>query len=627
MRSFVVLQCAGLTLLLSIVGCTSQQDQLDSSDGVLASVDADASSFDAELDAADLGDSGSGDALIESGEIVADIDARSPDEAEPDEVAPDAGQRGDSTVPDAVPDEIHDIQDDGAPQADGDVSEADTVDSDGDGAAPDLPWDEGRCESAVGFNWCDGACRTNSDPDYCGSGCAACPGDRNGAAICTAGACGLDCREDWHMCGDLCVPDDNVLTCGDRCTVCPVVDNATSLCEEEVCAYECNEGFRRCEEGCCPWVVEEIAEEWPGRDPLLATALDSSNRPHFALICSTLYCDTIDYYFEDVLTESWVAENVKTGTGRSAGVGVAFDLNSKDEATVVLGDRVSGDGELTVASIMHRSSDGWIERESWSIPSSPATVSFAAEFDERDTLHLISAEGDEVRYRTIRDTDAEEADRPESELIASQEGTEGFTVALALDSAGQPHVAYRGDAAPLVSYATRDGSGWRTQIVFDQPDAERMLSGLSIAIADDGTPHIAFVSNDYWAYRPVLVYTHRTSEGDWPHDVLLEGAGLYRLAQEAMTLGPNGDPHIVVPLNIAGSGNATIGVTHLERIEGSWIRGAITTLPQNTGATDLTIDLDSEGVIHVGYLRWSFTFGPVFFGTVGGIGHASYSTN
>ncbi len=110
------------------------------------------------------------------------------------------------------------------------------------------------------------------------------------------------------------------------------------------------------------------------------------------------------------------------------------------------------------------------------------------------------------------------------------------TVALALDAAGKPRVAYFDDAASELRYAAHDGTSWGTPEFVGQPGAA--LSAVSLALDGSGVPRIAAM-----VFAPGrLLYASKA-------------AGAWTLA-EAIPNGSVPSPTLAAALALDGSANA-----------------------------------------------------------------------
>jgi hypothetical protein len=109
------------------------------------------------------------------------------------------------------------------------------------------------CKSTCdpGLTGCSGACvDLTSDPDHCRTCDNKCPTAANGLATCAAGACGVRCNANYHLCGSACASNSSTATCGSSCTPCPGVTNGTATCDGTSCGTQCNGGFHLCNGAC-----------------------------------------------------------------------------------------------------------------------------------------------------------------------------------------------------------------------------------------------------------------------------------------------------------------------------------------------------------------------------------------
>lgn len=116
---------------------------------------------------------------------------------------------------------------------------------------------------------CEGSnvCRSNTDPEYCGTACVVCgPAPLNGERACLQGpgggfACGFTCPDvpvPTRACQarNACLPDD-VNACGTSCQDCNAVKPAGTVATcipggaGNECAYACAAGWFACASGCC----------------------------------------------------------------------------------------------------------------------------------------------------------------------------------------------------------------------------------------------------------------------------------------------------------------------------------------------------------------------------------------
>jgi len=90
----------------------------------------------------------------------------------------------------------------------------------------------------------------------------------------------------------------------------------------------------------------------------------------------------------------------------------------------------------------------------------------------------------------------------------------GYSVCIALDREGNPHLSYSNYTNPAVKYAVRKNGQWQTQIV-DRVSGVAYPDRNSIAIDDDGTPYIGY----YDAGQGVLKLAHKEGQ-NWIGEIV-----------------------------------------------------------------------------------------------------------
>jgi hypothetical protein len=105
-----------------------------------------------------------------------------------------------------------------------------------------------------------------------------------------------------------------------------------------------------------------------------------------------------------------------------------------------------------------------------------------------------------------------------------------FSTSLALDSQGNPHIAYTTGGLDSVHYASWTGSAWETEMVDDVPAVV-----VSLALDSDDNPHIAYNT----AAFDSLHYAHWTGSS-WAKEVVDTAA----VSDCSLALDGQGRPHI-----------------------------------------------------------------------------------
>ncbi|MBI5516833.1 MAG: SBBP repeat-containing protein [Deltaproteobacteria bacterium] len=153
----------------------------------------------------------------------------------------------------------------------------------------------GACgfQCAEGYHACGNACADNTSPLSCGAACTACPAPAGSVATCEAGRCAFRCALGYHVCGGLCVSDALVATCGASCVPCPAVMNAVANCDGTRCGFLCLTNFHRCGDACVanasPMTCGASCTQCPV--PPSATATCDGTRCGFACMASFGDCD------------------------------------------------------------------------------------------------------------------------------------------------------------------------------------------------------------------------------------------------------------------------------------------------------------------------------------------------
>lgn len=171
---------------------------------------------------------------------------------------------------------------------------------------------------------------------------------------------------------------------------------------------------------------------------------------------------------------------------------------------------------------------------------------------------------------------------------ATIDASAGAHVALALDSGGHAHVAYRGAAG--LAYATNVSGAWLSTLV----DATAGDGDTAIAVADAAVVHIAYVVD---------------TDGSLRHATNGTGAWVTATVDAAASGG------VAIAADSAGRAHASYAsafplaqLMYATNAAGAW---AATPLP-GSGVTDSAIALDDDDVAHV-----AFTFGGTQDGGVG----------
>ncbi len=123
---------------------------------------------------------------------------------------------------------------------------------------------------------CPGRSYCDTDSGKCLPGC-------NDDSQCTGGkTCNADshacaCSDEQHVCGGQCVQSDAVQTCGDRCQPCATDPNGTASCVDGACQLACKSGYKLCN-GTCAACPQDATETVCNGDQCVANACGQGAR-------------------------------------------------------------------------------------------------------------------------------------------------------------------------------------------------------------------------------------------------------------------------------------------------------------------------------------------------------------
>jgi hypothetical protein len=170
--------------------------------------------------------------------------------------------------------------------------------------------------------------------------------------------------------------------------------------------------------------------------------------------------------------------------------------------------------------------------------------------------------------------------------------------AVALDSFGNPHVAYTDGAT--IKYARWTGSNWTVQTV-DTYGPGGILFGLSLSLDSNNTPYLFYdrpISISQWASHNLTLAIWRNSSWTVQNVAYAGGGG-------NMVLDSKGYPHMVYKLDypeFTGIDNSTL--VYASWNGSSWITQ---TVVSNTNIAALSLSLDSYDYPHISWVpSWSY---------------------
>ncbi len=237
-------------------------------------------------------------------------------------------------------------------------------------------------------------------------------------------------------------------------------------------------------------------------------------------------------------------------------VGLAGD---ETRADITLSLAIAPSGKIGIAYLDDRSGDliyAEKQNESWvthTVDSTGEVGYFSSlAFDGSNNPHIsyFDLTGNNLKYAT-----REVNDRWRIEIVDAT-GTPGFHIPvgasrIAVDSAGQPHIAYLGFRYKAydgeLRYTTRSQSGWRIEVV----DAAKGAGGFpSLALDSSGQPWVSYYRVSNWDYgRDELRVAHYNG-GRWQIEVVDDRDNAGR--QSAIALTANGQPVVAYYAGLGG---------------------------------------------------------------------------
>lgn len=203
----------------------------------------------------------------------------------------------------------------------------------------------------------------------------------------------------------------------------------------------------------------------------------------------------------------------------------------------------------------------------------------------------------------------------------------GLESSIAIDAAGEPHIAYRNVAGTEIRYASKQGSQWIVETIL-QP---KYSYGLSLALDSSGVPYIGYAAQDLFgatvaklawrsggtwivetievasasdvaiAFDPTGVlhavyfrfgavfavkYATRGSSG-WSSEIVASNVGAIGAGQFSLAYDPQGQPHI--------AGLTSESILHAVRAPQGWI---VDTQPR-VGANETSLVVDDQAIPHL----------------------------
>lgn len=394
----------------------------------------------------------------------------------------------------------------------------------------------------TGQRLCNDICIDITSHDaHCGNCGQSCPE----AQHCEGGEC--VCGSDYEACNGACVDTSaDVDHCGGCGESCSSGDGGTiASCIDGECHYECDDAIP-CDTGCCSFETE-LASTASGDGDSVSLTLDSEGNPHLAYTrrdgsnsenrslrytrfdgadWQTEVLQSGQHFTTDIWLDTADLPRILYGGRGDNDVGFAeYDgnqwhfeqlddniyLRTFSAPTADLGPDNAVHGVYTSSSgvtgrpVMHlrRSGDDWI--------SSPITdeeyraVGPDIAVDSEGNPHVAYRDNDEnfLHYARYDDGDWQ------VEIVDDDTGVY-YYVSLDLDSQDHPHITYTPFPGDGLHYAWYDGDEWTTESVVDF-DVEKNR----IAIDSQDRPHVVFEEHEGAVFATKHLHYAIRDEGEW----------------------------------------------------------------------------------------------------------------
>lgn len=268
-----------------------------------------------------------------------------------------------------------------------------------------------------------------------------------------------------------------------------------------------------------------------GSSDYVSFTLDSNDIPH---ICYREVHDLIDWWLVyTTLNEEyqWITEDIDKSMEYITGAHSSIVTDSNNIPYVSYYEGLAHDLRYAV-----KTNQGWtIQKVDYDkhvgIYTSIALTKSnkpCITYVNRDAKNLKYASWDGIKWTTE---------------IIDEEGDVGEGSSLCLDENDHPHVCYHDETNHTIKYAYFDGDTWNTETI----DSNNVLSSCtSLQLDDNGLPHIAYVDQsisdvEYW-----LKYAYKDMNGTWHITVI---SNEYLALYTSLALDDNGNPHIAYLAN------------------------------------------------------------------------------
>ena len=329
------------------------------------------------------------------------------------------------------------------------------------------------------------------------------------------------------------------------------------------------------------WRGEVVDASGPGKFSSLK--LDAAGNAHVAYVVDDGRHYPLKYGFWDHSLKKWFVMTVADGSGPCA---LALDSNQRPHISYVDFGTSSGsklryahwDGGTWLSQAIPLASDviGYYNSIALDTADHP-TISFYEYRGPKDTeirlrLRVVSWTGDSWQVRTID----------------SQEGSGKFN-SLAIDLRGTKHLAYANVSSGTAGmrYAFWDGRSWISEIVDGAEQNAGASVGYSVCLALDsvGKPHVAYMNES----TPALKYATRSAgaKASWQVQVVERLSGVAYPDRNSIALDRSGNPYI----GYYDSGRGLLKVAHIEG--GHWLTEVVDT---NSSGFTSSLQIDNDFV-------------------------------
>ena len=283
------------------------------------------------------------------------------------------------------------------------------------------------------------------------------------------------------------------------------------------------------------WTVELVDTSGPGK--YSSMKIDSRGNVHVAYVIDDGNRYPLKYAFWDHQLGRWFIMPVAEGSGPCS-----LALDSQQRPHIAYNDAGTGSG----AKLRHAYWNGkeWVKE---AIPLNSDIVSYY------DSIVLDSQDRPSIsfyEYRGPRDTEFKIRMRVvswngkfwEVRTVDPEEGSGKFN-SLAVDAKGHLHLAYANVSAVTAGlrYGFWDGQSWKTQVV-DGPEkngGDSVGYSVRLALDRDGNPHIAYMNES----TPTLKYAVRKN-GTWSIEAVDRLGAVGYPDRDGITLNEQGEPYI-----------------------------------------------------------------------------------